>query len=183
MGYELCAVIAPTATADTVARGCGPGTGTVPLTQGFALVPYTAKAYDHLHQQHALRVNPFDWLDISAADLLAQASNTAALAYVEADYFGGVGTQHAAVWHAGTLAWGPISLAEQQPIPPQGRRQVVIFPAHLLQSFGQPDNSHVRDSQEYVRIAAYTVLAELGLAETQAVLEDGLPDLADNDDS
>lgn len=36
--------------------------------------------------------------------------------------------------------------------------------------------SHVRDSQEYVRIAAYTVLAELGLAETQAVLEDGLLD-------
>ena len=36
--------------------------------------------------------------------------------------------------------------------------------------------SHVRDSQEYVRIAAYTVLAELGLAETQAILEDGLLD-------
>jgi HEAT repeat protein len=36
--------------------------------------------------------------------------------------------------------------------------------------------SHVRDSQEYVRIAAYTVLAELGLAETQTVLEDGLLD-------
>ena len=36
--------------------------------------------------------------------------------------------------------------------------------------------SHVRDTQEYVRIAAYTVLAELGLAETQAVLEDGLLD-------
>ena len=36
--------------------------------------------------------------------------------------------------------------------------------------------SHVRDSQEYVRIAAYTILAELGLPETQAVLEDGLLD-------
>lgn len=36
--------------------------------------------------------------------------------------------------------------------------------------------SHVRDSQEYVRIAAYTVLAELGLVETQAILEDGLLD-------
>ena len=38
--------------------------------------------------------------------------------------------------------------------------------------------SHVRDSQEYVRIAAYTVLAELSLAETQAVLEDGLLDVS-----
>jgi FOG: HEAT repeat len=31
-------------------------------------------------------------------------------------------------------------------------------------------------SQEYVRIMAYTTLAELGLPETQAVLEDGLLD-------
>ena len=36
--------------------------------------------------------------------------------------------------------------------------------------------SHVRDPQEYVRIMAYTMLAELGLPETQAVLEDGLLD-------
>lgn len=36
--------------------------------------------------------------------------------------------------------------------------------------------SHVRDSQEYIRIAAYTVLAELSLPETQAILEDGLLD-------
>jgi len=36
--------------------------------------------------------------------------------------------------------------------------------------------SHVRDAQEYVRVVAYTILAELGLAETQAVLEDGLLD-------
>jgi len=36
--------------------------------------------------------------------------------------------------------------------------------------------SHVRDREEYVRITAYTVLAELGLPETQAVLEDGLLD-------
>ena len=36
--------------------------------------------------------------------------------------------------------------------------------------------SHVRDPQEYVRIMAYTMLAELGLADTQAVLEDGLLD-------
>ena len=36
--------------------------------------------------------------------------------------------------------------------------------------------SHVRDTQEHVRITAYTILAELGLAETQAVLEDGLLD-------
>lgn len=36
--------------------------------------------------------------------------------------------------------------------------------------------SRVRDRQEHVRIAAYTALAELGLRETAAILEDGLLD-------
>lgn len=36
--------------------------------------------------------------------------------------------------------------------------------------------SRVRDQKEHVRIAAYTVLAELGLPETAAILEDGLLD-------
>jgi HEAT repeat protein len=36
--------------------------------------------------------------------------------------------------------------------------------------------SRVRDHKEHVRIAAYTVLAELGLPETAAILEDGLLD-------
>lgn len=35
---------------------------------------------------------------------------------------------------------------------------------------------HVRDHKEHVRIAAYTALAELGLPETAAILEDGLLD-------
>jgi hypothetical protein len=166
MGYELRAVIAPTATADTVARDWGPGTGTVPLAQGFALVPYTAKAYDHLRQQHAQRVNPFDWLDVSVADLLAQASSTAALAYVEADFFGGVGTQHAAVWEAGTLAWGPVSLAEQQPIPPQG---TAISQAIRRIGLTGTDDKH----------DAFDVLS----LRRHRHLEDWLPDLADNDTS
>ena len=35
---------------------------------------------------------------------------------------------------------------------------------------------HVRDRKEHVRIAAYSALAELGLPETAAILEDGLLD-------
>ena len=37
-------------------------------------------------------------------------------------------------------------------------------------------SASVRDSQDYVRIAAYTALAELGLPETRSILEDGLLD-------
>ena len=70
-----------------------------------------------------------------------------------------------------------------------GRPEEALILYHRLVSTDQPDDpallrplvlsfltSHVRDSQEYVRIEAYTVLAQLGLAETRAVLEDGLLD-------
>ncbi|HEU4686643.1 MAG TPA: HEAT repeat domain-containing protein [Nitrospira sp.] len=36
--------------------------------------------------------------------------------------------------------------------------------------------SHVRDPQEHIRIAAYSVLADLGIPETESILEDGLLD-------
>ncbi len=39
--------------------------------------------------------------------LLARMSRSAVVAYVETDYFGGAGTQAAAVWRDGVLAWGP----------------------------------------------------------------------------
>ena len=109
---------------------------------------------------------PFGWLDASVADLLARASNTAALAYVEADFFGGVGTQHAAVWEAGTLAWGPVGLAEQQPIPPQGTAI-----SQALRRIGVTGTDDEHDEFDV-----------LGL-QRHRHLEHWLPDLADNDDS
>lgn len=39
---------------------------------------------------------------------------------MEAEYFGGAGEQHAAVWDSGGLAWGPMSVGFQQAIPPLG---------------------------------------------------------------
>jgi len=42
------------------------------------------------------------------------------VAYVEAEYFGGVGEQHAAIWDGGALVWGPMSIGFRQSIPPQG---------------------------------------------------------------
>ena len=70
-----------------------------------------------------------------------------------------------------------------------GRPDEALILYHRIVPPDQPDDpallrplalsfltSHVRHSQESVRIAAYTMLAELALPETQAVLEDGLLD-------
>ncbi|MFB7495829.1 hypothetical protein ACFC09_14180 [Streptomyces sp. NPDC056161] len=45
--------------------------------------------------------------------LLAQWSTTGPVAYAEAEYFGGVGVQRAAVWLDGTLALGPLDEPEK----------------------------------------------------------------------
>lgn len=52
--------------------------------------------------------------------MLARWSRAGAVAYVEAEYFGGVGRQCTAVWSAGALSLGPLTLDEHQQIPMQG---------------------------------------------------------------
>ncbi|MEE6259166.1 hypothetical protein V1633_11790 [Plantactinospora sonchi] len=42
------------------------------------------------------------------------------MSYVEADYFGGTGSQQAVLWADGRLALGPLSVAEGQPVPAAG---------------------------------------------------------------
>lgn len=57
-----------------------------------------------------------DWLEagprISTGDMdfAARASKGAAVAYVETEYFGGVGDQSAVLWKGGQLALGPLTM-------------------------------------------------------------------------
>jgi hypothetical protein len=47
--------------------------------------------------------------------LLCSCSALGPVAYVEADYFGGTGTQSAAVWDGGVLTLGPVIIGEAEP--------------------------------------------------------------------
>ncbi|MYV43003.1 hypothetical protein GT030_30095 [Streptomyces sp. SID1328] len=42
------------------------------------------------------------------------------MAYVEAEFFGGVGEQRVAVWDGGTMVLGPLHVEEGQPFPTVG---------------------------------------------------------------
>jgi hypothetical protein len=88
-----------------------------------------------------------------------------------------------------TAASKPLVLLAFQSSLKLGRPEEALTFYQRLVPTGRPDDlallrplalsfltSHVRDQQEYVRVEAYTMLAELGLAETRAVLEDGLFD-------
>ncbi|MDR6978321.1 hypothetical protein J2X68_005047 [Streptomyces sp. 3330] len=51
---------------------------------------------------------------------IAAWSATGLVAYVEAEYFGGAGEQHAAVRDGGTVTLGPLHLPEGEPLPEDG---------------------------------------------------------------
>ena len=53
--------------------------------------------------------------------LLAQWSVSGPVAYVEAEYFGGVGEQRAAVWADGALVLGPAGCANEEAVLPNSQ--------------------------------------------------------------
>ncbi|WP_162908413.1 hypothetical protein [Allorhizocola rhizosphaerae] len=77
------------------------------------------------------------------------------MAYVELDYFGGVGSQFAAVWHGGILVLGPLVLTEDEPLPAPGwspisqalRRLGVSVDGHYdeFDAIGLGRHRHVED--------------------------------------
>lgn len=83
----------------------------IELGQGFSLVPVTDELHDEVWQQNKNIDNPFEefWkLSPDIARLGIQMSKRGAIAYVETDYFGGVGEQAAILWEYGSIAVGPL---------------------------------------------------------------------------
>jgi hypothetical protein len=58
--------------------------------------------------------------------VLAAWSAVDPVAYVEAEYFGGIGSQFAAVWRGGTLVLGPLILREDEPRPAPGWSPIFV---------------------------------------------------------
>jgi hypothetical protein len=101
MGYELQAVVGRDETIRALATGVQAST-VVALTSELSMLPLTAELLDALPAPSGgvaavLRLPP------GAAHWLAAGSHRGLLAYLEAEYFGGVGTQSAAVWKEGTI--------------------------------------------------------------------------------
>ncbi|TDC27029.1 hypothetical protein E1211_29580 [Micromonospora sp. 15K316] len=114
MSYQLSAVIADvellreqTAELDHAVLG--------ELRQDFALLPVTPQLVEELtgslpdySVEERTDEHPFDLvLGPALTATLARWSGRGPVAYVEAEFFGGLGYQSAAVWLDGALHWGP----------------------------------------------------------------------------
>ncbi|WP_395295737.1 hypothetical protein ACF9IK_21170 [Kitasatospora hibisci] len=125
MPYELQALIG-SAELLAVAAAEVPVARLAPLSQGLALIPATPEFLAALGYQVGGAEGAsdeeagFDWLPDGSGRRLAAWSKAGPIACVEAFFFGGSGTQRAAVWVDGRLALGPLTNAEFAPFPPEG---------------------------------------------------------------
>lgn len=113
MGYELHAVIADEALLRAASPDI-PGARVARLRQGLSLLPITDELFDSVTDGGSEGVPGFWRLPPGLEKLLAQWSAAGPVAYVEAEYFGGVGEQRAAVWAGGALVWGPTRAGRAQ---------------------------------------------------------------------
>ena len=84
----------------------------ISLPQRFGLVPMTAALLADI-QELAMLDEPdpfadFAHLPAALAQAIMEATRSGPLAYVETDYWGGIGRQSAIVWNKGRLVLGPL---------------------------------------------------------------------------
>jgi hypothetical protein len=107
VGYDLQAVIAGDELLRAASRNV-PGARVVPLGQGLSLLPMTDEVFDSVADGSETEALGFWRLPGGFERKLAEWSAVGPVAYVEAEYFGGVGGQRAALWADGALALGPL---------------------------------------------------------------------------
>jgi len=92
----------------------------VPLRQGIAMVPMTDKLFAAVTDGTSERPMGFWKLPGGFEQVLSAWSSDGPVGYVEAEYFGGYGSQRAALWVDGEVALGPIAVEEGEPFPQAG---------------------------------------------------------------
>jgi hypothetical protein len=78
----------------------------VPLAQGLALIPLTERLYEDIGSENI--ADGFDKLSDAVREWAQSLSRTAPVAYVEAEFFGGSGSQSAVAWSQGKPVLLPV---------------------------------------------------------------------------
>jgi hypothetical protein len=82
----------------------------IPLTDELALLPITTKLSDELHTDRSKRAYDLEGLWELSPEIMSVAaalSHAGLVAYLEAEFFGGTGSQAVLVWETGEITFGP----------------------------------------------------------------------------
>ena len=84
----------------------------VPLSQGLGFLPVTEEIKVQVAQTDSLAnetaYEQFGTLTRGLATIASNLSTMGPIAYIETEYFGGIGTQSAVVWLSGTMIFSPL---------------------------------------------------------------------------
>jgi hypothetical protein len=106
--YELHALVGLHQVAAQAADEAG--IAVVELPQGYGLVPITAEVFDALGGGPAKPIgNAFRLLSSGVESLARKVSHAGPTAYLEAEMFGGTGTQAMVGWRDGEIWLGPVT--------------------------------------------------------------------------
>lgn len=116
VSYELRALVGGSTASVAAARLAG--VRPAQLTNGYGLVPITDEAFDRLGDEGPMPFGEvFCFLSAAIESLARQASAQGEIAYLEADIFGGIGSQVMVVWGAGQVSAGPVTTTFGWPPP------------------------------------------------------------------
>jgi hypothetical protein len=133
MSHYIHGYVATTAILESVAEAL-PQARLVPLSQGLGFLPVikvqVAQTDSHSNEP---AYEQFETLTRRLAAIASNLSTMGPLAYIETEYFGGVGTQSAMVWLNGTVIFGPLltDAAREGAINQALRCLGVVSGAHL----------------------------------------------------
>jgi hypothetical protein len=116
VSYELCALAGPH---EVAAQAAGQaGVAQVELPQGYGLVLITPAVLDRLGGGTGKAFGSTFWYLSAGVEALARrVSHTGPIAYLEAEMFGGTGTQATVVWLNGEIWLGPATTQFGWPPP------------------------------------------------------------------
>ncbi|WP_020663086.1 hypothetical protein [Amycolatopsis benzoatilytica] len=128
----------------------------VPLDQNLFLLPMTDQLFDAVTVVGAPELPGFWKAPAGFDSALTACSMNGPVAYVEAEFFGGTGTQSAQVWDSGKVVLGPLRLAEGEPSSAAGSpisqalRQLGVVRGGHLDEFDAVGLGRHRDTSNWL---------------------------------
>ena len=132
------------------------GARVVPLDQHLSLLPMTDALLEALTVAGAPGLDGFLDAPAGFGSVLAACSANGPAAYVEAEFFGGMGTQSAQVWDGGQVVLGPVVVEEGELTPAAGSpisqalRQLGVAKGDHFDEFDAVRLGRHRDTQDWL---------------------------------